>query len=440
MKLTISQEEYQKLRNAGQSKEDIIAKYSEGSKGTLSRFAEGVTKFVGAEGIKEQYGASIARQKLKMEGKEDVANFVENPSLKKVVGSAIQTGANFIPGAGTGSSLLAKTALGAGTGYAMDVGANLQLDRDVPRSLQPGIGTVVGGALPSLGKIIGYLGKDKTAGMARILEEINMRLTPVEKQNLEKKGDDIAKFLAQKKITGSPEVRSSKLNVLYDDMERQVQNMVDKVKVTIPSTQLIDDLKKIPDTFLDDPELQAEANNTIGRLIQSLSEKRGDNLSLGAINNLKRNYMKRAFAKNATDVLSDSRLAIANTLNGILRKNVKGLASLNDEYGKIIASRRILQKASTRSEIGLVGKLTGASVGGLIGNAVGGPVGGAVGVAMAQPVGKAVAGTATRSTLGAGLQSISDIAGFVEKIPTDQAGNISKKALIAYLESLKSDQ
>lgn len=441
MKLTISQEEYEKLRRAGQSKEEILSKYSEGSEGGLVKAAKAITKFVGAEGIAEQYGASLARTQLKMQGDDESANLVENPSLKKVIGSAIQTGANFIPGVGAGAGLGTKVAAGAATGYAYDVGSNLQLERDTAKSFQPGIGTVVGASLPLLGKILGASSvKQGTGKVAQKLEDINTRMTPTERQLLEKKGSDVVKFMAEKKIVGTPQSRYAKLNAIYNQMEGKIQTAVDKTKVTIPKDSVLKEIQKMPDQFVDDPDLYTEALTVSKKLTEYLTEKKGDNLTMGTVNNLKRNYMKRAFAKNATDVLSESRLAVGGLFNDILRTNVQGLKSLNTEYGNLIAARKILRKAATRSEIGLVGKLTGAGIGGAIGNAIGGPIGGAAGLLVAQPIGKAVAGTPTRSAIGAGFQTISNIAKAIEKLPTDELGNISKKALLNYLEGLKSDQ
>lgn len=78
---------------------------------------------------------------------------------KEVIGSAIQTGANFIPGAGPEAGILARTAIGAATGYAYDVGQNLQENKSIKDSLKPGAGTVTGGLLPIVTKGLGTLAK-----------------------------------------------------------------------------------------------------------------------------------------------------------------------------------------------------------------------------------------------------------------------------------------
>src|SRR3990167_5916905 len=112
-----------------------------------------IANFFGAKGITEQFGADIARAKAP----EAEKGFVEYPKMKEVVGSAIQTGANLLPGAGIGAGLARKTAVGLGTGYAFDVGSKLQTGQEKP--LVPGIGTAVGGALPVVGAGIGYAGR-----------------------------------------------------------------------------------------------------------------------------------------------------------------------------------------------------------------------------------------------------------------------------------------
>lgn len=111
--------------------------------------AQGITNFVGAKGISEQFGSDIARSSVPEEQK----NLIPYPTQKEVIGSAIQSGANLIPGAGKGLGLLAKTAIGAGTGYAFDVGSKLQEDKSINESLTPGLGTAIGGSLPVVGAL-----------------------------------------------------------------------------------------------------------------------------------------------------------------------------------------------------------------------------------------------------------------------------------------------
>ncbi len=83
---------------------------------------------------------------------------------KDVIGSAISTAATAIPGASAGASLLTKTIAGGATGYAFDVGSNLQnKDKTLGQDFTPGLGTIVGATLPFAGYLISSLSK-KIAG------------------------------------------------------------------------------------------------------------------------------------------------------------------------------------------------------------------------------------------------------------------------------------
>ncbi len=83
---------------------------------------------------------------------------------KEVVGSAVSTAATFIPGVGKGASLLTKVLAGGATGYAFDVGSNLQnKDKTLGQDFTPGLGTAVGAVLPFAGYLISSLTK-KIAG------------------------------------------------------------------------------------------------------------------------------------------------------------------------------------------------------------------------------------------------------------------------------------
>lgn len=446
-KLTISQNDYESLRNSGMSQQDIVSKYSEkpltlgsaisGFGKNIMTGAQAITDFVGARGIADQYGSSLARTGLNLSGNKESAKLVGNPSLGKVVGSAIQTGANFIPGVGTEASLLTKAAIGLGTGYAFDVGKNLQQGRAVIDAFKPGIGTVIGGALPIIGKILGYTTKNLPAKLAQKLEDTNLRLTPVERQNLAKKGQDIVNYLANKRVIGSPASRYAKLDSLYNQMEDKVSAQIAKKNTLYFKDEIIREISKIPDAFANDPELQSEAITTTERLIKNLQARNSTTLTGQVVNDFKRNYMKRAFAKNATDVISESRLAIAATLNGQLRSKVKGLEALNEEYGIIIASRRALQKALSRPQIGLTGKIAGIAAGSAVGSVLSPGIGTATGAIVGPTIGKAIAGTRVRSTIGAGAQTIANIAQKISSLQTDKFGNISQKAVLNLLESLK---
>lgn len=124
----------------------------------VMRAANGITDFVGARGIAEQYGATIAEVGLRLSGNKAAANLVEQPGLKKVVGSAVQSAANLVPVA-KGASLAGKVALGAAVGQMADTGSDLQEGKSVGEALTPGAGAAVGAALPLAGAAFRQMGK-----------------------------------------------------------------------------------------------------------------------------------------------------------------------------------------------------------------------------------------------------------------------------------------
>lgn len=140
---------------------------------------ESVANFIGAKGISEQFGADIARLK----SKPDAKNLVSYPRQKEVLGSALQTGALFLPGAGSGAGLATKALIGAGTGYALDVGSKLQnKDTSVGEALKPGVGTGVGATLPVVGALVV---KPATAIVSRLLKGIGSGLSGVPTKTIE---------------------------------------------------------------------------------------------------------------------------------------------------------------------------------------------------------------------------------------------------------------
>jgi hypothetical protein len=159
----------------------------------------------------------------------------------------------------------------------------------------------------------------------------------------------------------------------------------------------------------------------------------GDSISASRLNKWKRNLWKAAYNPNNGQVVNDALYEAGDVFKTTLDKSVKGLEMINKDYGIALTSKRILDKATSRAQVGLMGKLAESAIGGAVGTAIGGPVGGLVGAGVAPTL---VGGLATpvRSGVSVGIRSITDIA---NKIPTDKLGNlqITKKALIDLLQN-----
>lgn len=152
--------------------------------GGIGGAAQDVSNFFGAKGLTDLAGSQIAKLGLAASGNMDAANKVQQPSLKNVVGSAVQTGANFIPGVGVGAGIGTKLAVGAATGYAFDVGSKLQ--NNTPSPFSPGVGTAIGAALPVAASVT----KPAVAIMGRLLKGLGSGVSGVSADTIGKMVDN----------------------------------------------------------------------------------------------------------------------------------------------------------------------------------------------------------------------------------------------------------
>lgn len=141
-------------------------------------------------------------------------------NVPQLAGDYLKAGSNFLPGSGKGAGLVAKTAMGAGTGYAMDVGSNLKNSQPAP--FTPGVGTAVMGALPVVGAAVV---KPATAIVGRLLKGLGSGLSGVS-------GDTIDK------IVSNPEAAQKASNLIakqgnskvLEDNARTIINGVSQIK------------------------------------------------------------------------------------------------------------------------------------------------------------------------------------------------------------------
>lgn len=388
--------------------------------GFLDKAAGAVTKFIGAKPIADTYGTEIAAASTKNADEKTILR-QQAPTLKETAGSAIETGSMLIPGAGVGSSLVKKVALGAVTGYGVDVGSKLQQDKSLTEAATPGLGTVTGALLPVFGKIIGQVPK--------AMEKANLRMTPVEQQNLLKRGKDIVGYLAKQKIVGTPAQRLQAVSKLYTQMEDKVTTAIANEGVAIPKAEITDAVKDAVKQYADDPIALPEVNKAIDDFLSFLDKKESFAISLVDINNYKRTIMERAFSKNKADVVSEGRYAVGAALKKLLDDEVPGLSKLNQEYSDIILARRVLAKASTRNQANLLTRTLATGVGAAAGGTLGGFFGATVGGVAADRLANTLA-TPLRSATGATVQTLQDV---LSKLPVDEKGNIPAKLLIEAL-------
>jgi hypothetical protein len=411
-------------------------------------FFEKASDFIGGKNLAKGVGIALSRytpevRELEKKVSSGTANdyeleayqniIGEAPTNKQIIGSALSLAANFIPGVSKGANMATKIAAGAGTGYAMDVGRGLQ-EKEGTKAFIPNVGTAVGASLPVIGAIIG---KAASKMKPEALEQISLRLTPTETKNLAKQGKNIAKYISDKKIIGSPEQRYTRIDQLYDAMEDKIQEVIKISNKSYKKADIISKIKNIPKQFINDPAAYDSVVNETDRIIKNIQSKQGNEISAEIINEIKRNTYKRAYGKNATDIINDSYKAVGDSLKGVLDESITSLEKLNNEYGLIIASKTALQNAIGRPQVGMLGKIIGYTTGVAAGNTLmPGPLGMGAGALMGTKISDVLAGTSARSYSGAAIKTAQ---GLIKKIPTDKAGNlkITQKALINLLESLR---
>ena len=130
---------------------------------------------------------------------------------RDVAGQLLETAATFAPGVGKGASLITKALSGAATGYALDVGNQLEnKDKTLGQAFKPGLGTAIGGTLPLATALIGSLSKKIAGFNAGTGEEVLQRA----QENPDAVGD------AVKTYAKTPEAKSE----LIDKAKSAIQN------------------------------------------------------------------------------------------------------------------------------------------------------------------------------------------------------------------------
>jgi hypothetical protein len=329
----------------------------------------------------------------------------------------------FVPASGVSKALKAKGALTKIAGQvASDVAVTAAQEGDSKNLLKTAVLSTTLSSLPLVGKLIKSKGVTPTAKAAEKLEQINLRLTPTQKQQLNKSQNQVIKFLAKNKVTGTPEIRLSKIDNLVDVYEGKVQNLIKDSGKLYSKDEIINAVKNLPDEFLaeaDNPQVYSQMQRDVNAFMGFVNKQKGNTIEASRINAFKRSFAKNARNKAGDVITNESRQALSDGLYGILQRDIPNLQPINKDYSQVLLAQKLLGKAVGRNEIGLIGNLIGIVAGTSVGGAVGGAVGAAIGAGVSTQVGKTVAGTGVRSQIGAGLQTLSD---YLSKAKTTPAG------------------
>lgn len=144
-----------KAKQEGKTKEQALAMLAQSRRSqgavepTSKPISNKITDALGLGGAVDTFGSLLARQGAGPQTKAQGQQFVEKPTAGQVAGAALQTAA--IPAGFAltgGSSAIGQAAVGAGIGYAYDVGQDLIEKKSIGKVLTPGAGTAVGAVAP----------------------------------------------------------------------------------------------------------------------------------------------------------------------------------------------------------------------------------------------------------------------------------------------------
>ena len=320
-----------------------------------------------------------------------------------------------------GAKLLSKMGLGAA-----EVGGVTAAQTGSPEEGKKA--AELGAILPIVGAIGGKM-MQGAGEFARNLEKTSLRLTPVQKSKLGAKVGEVADYMVNNKIIGSPEVRYNKIVDVYKGMEDTFQSFLGKEakNVSTKTEDILKNLESLKSTLgadnLNAPAIEKKIDSTI----EFLKSKYGESIPVSALNKLKRSAYEATYNESGMKVLDPTMQHVGEVLKTSIEKATEGMkimgkdiAGFNKEYGTIINAKKLLNIAKGRPEIGLVGKLVSTFVGSGIGELVGGPIGAAAGAIGGSKIGETVAGTAARSTVGAALDYLSKLG----RVTEEEAGTI----------------
>lgn len=365
-------------------------------------------------------------------------------TAQKVGKTVEQIGELFIPipalkGVGVGKGLVNTGKFAVKEGVELAGKRAVQTGGDEKEVRNALLGGALGGAVGKvlLEPVINITSKALSKG----LERLNLRLTPVQKQNLGKTVDDVVEVVQKNKIMGSPERRLEVVNDLYHKQEETLQKFLSSPEAkarTVSRENVIQQLEGLKQKYQFDRDVLA-IEKQIDSVIDTFKTKWVDDMPLDQLNRFKRTTYENAYNKAGDKVLDGVehdigdviRLNIENSSKG-LRLNNQEMGVFNQEYGKIINARKLLKIASTRKEIGFIGKLLVTAIAGSLGSTTGG-VGAVLGMMAAQPVANVVAGTAARSLISQGLLQIA-------KLPTKEAEQAIVRILLPLLQNQSSNQ
>lgn len=405
----------------------------------LSKITEGVNSIFPGGKIGEAIGTSIAKnsgdkiiedtyskltpeaiERLKAKGvpttaqeaQREVANSIKGPTGLEVVGDVAQIGSFFLPYgrmAGAISKIGGKTigniASGLIGGYTADVGVNLAGGKTGKEALSPGLGTVIGGAIPAAGPVARGLKKVTTEGLglstgvgSTTLKEFGNAIrsggTQADEAIKALRGNTSPEQIVNTAKSSLGEIYSNRTNNYVKSLE-SLKGAKESLDISPIINQMKSQLNKfnisvLPEGGLDFSRSTLRFNKSAQQEIQTVFEEmKGFGLQPGDRTIIGVDSLKRAFG----DLFSDSSEArafiqamkkeaekVANTVSGykemtskyaedtgLIREITKGL-SLGDKVSMDTSFKKLTSALKTNNEFRkqLVDELNAVSGGKLI--------------------------------------------------------------------------
>lgn len=264
-------------------------------------------------------------------------------------------------------------------------------------------------AIPAISKLVG----SKSSTLSKGLREKNLRLSPLQKEKLNSKIDDVTGYLSKNKVKGNPQEQYKFISDKYDDVENQVQSLLKNSGKNYSKDEVIKMVKEIPDAYateFDNPEVYDQLVSKSEKFANYITKNFTKDIPATKLNQFKRSYMKNGYNKAGDAISNEASLAIGDSLYSKLLGDIAELKPLNKEYTTVILGKKLLGKALGRNELGLIGNLVSSAGGAIAGGVIGGPAGSATGAIIGPSIGKVVGGTAARTRYAQTLETIKKIA------------------------------
>ena len=280
--------------------------------------------------------------------------------------------------------------------------------------------------------------KDWLPDIAKTIEQSNWRLTKTKEGALLTKASDeaidaasmitknklneVANFMAEQKIIGTPLGRYAKATELYNKTESILDDFFNSISKSAPQIKgsdyirSLNGLKNVYKGHRDFEAIVKQINSAI-KSVENAMDKSGK-ISYKTFNKFKRTTFENAFNKVGDKVIDDIEFVIGDAARGMLDESMRGLKiagqsfeEFNHNYGLLIEGRKIIKSAVGKTQMSkLFESLLGGTLGYAFGSAAGGlsfGLGGALaGASFGKSLIEQLPVTAIKSGIGASLETL----------------------------------